>query len=228
MPRPETTPFFADRMIVRHCRPTYLDDPMATVFKAIHRATPHVRVGRGNHEAFAEGLVPLRGWYPIEIFHFPVRSREQCRRKYVTQYLALARNPDKGTPGQIVEAYEAAMTGRFDAFYDPLVVDDAALEPRLATGELALETRLRDLLRALAVGDGESPFRMPAERGRSLAFDRPAVADDALFAAETSVIPESDAAMWLQHRAHVLERGIGALEREAGARLLRRLAGPGR
>ena len=229
VPRPESQPFFADRMIVRHCRPTYLDDPMATVFKAIHRATPHVRVGRGNHEAFAEGLVPLRGWYPIEIFHFPVRSREQCRRKYVTQYLALARNPDKGTPGQIVEAYEAAMTGRFDAFYDPLVVDDAALERRLATGELALETRLRDLLRALTAGARpESPFRVPAERGRSFAVERPTVGDDALFAAETSVIPESDAAMWLQQRARALEHGIGALERSARARLLLRLAGPGR
>ena len=69
---------------------------------------------------------------------------------------------------------------------------------------------------------------MPAERGRSLAFERPTVGDDALFAAETSVIPESDAAMWLQQRARALEHGIGALERSAGARLLLRLAGPWR
>ena len=202
---------------------------MATVFKAVHRATPHVRVGRGNHEAFADGLVPLRGWYPIEILHFPVRSREQCRRKYVTQYLALARNPDKGTPGQIVEAYDAAMAGRFDTFYDPLVLDDGALERGLATGELALDTRLRDLLRTLAVENGPEPrFRAPAERGRSLAFERPPVGDDALFAAEASVIPESEAAMWLEQRTRALELGIDALEHTAGARLLRRLARPWR
>ncbi|HUF01278.1 MAG TPA: glycosyltransferase family 2 protein, partial [Gaiellaceae bacterium] len=85
VPRPEDEPFFAERMTVRHCRPTYLDDPLATVFKALHRASPDVRVGRGNHEAFGDGLLPIRGWYPIEIFHFPVRSWEQCRRKYVTQ-----------------------------------------------------------------------------------------------------------------------------------------------
>jgi len=225
VPRPETQPFFADRMIVRHCRPTYLDDPMATVFKAVHRATPDVRVGRGNHEAFAEGLVPLRGWYPIEIFHFPVRSREQCRRKYVTQYLALARNPDKGTPGQIVEAYDAAVAGRFDAFYDPLVLDDVALERGLATGQFVLDTRLRDLLGTLAVGNApESRFRLPAERGSSHAFERPQVGDDALFAGETSVIPESEAALWLEERARALERGIGALEHSVGARLRRRLA----
>lgn len=229
VPRPESEPFFADRMIVRHCRPTYLDDPLATVFKAVHRATSQVRVGRGNHEAFAEGLVPLRGWYPIEIFHFPVRSREQCRRKYVTQYLALARNPDKGTPGQIVEAYDAELAGRFDAFYDPLVLDDVSLERGVATGELALDTRLRDLLRALVVEHGqESRFRMPSERGRSLTFEHPSVADDALFAAETSVIPESDGALWLEERARALERGLGALEHSFGARLLKRRARPSR
>ena len=227
VPRPESEPFFADRMIVRHCRPTYLDVTTATVFKAIHRATPHVRVGRGNHEAFADGLLPLRGWYPIEIFHFPVRSREQCRRKYVTQFLALARNPDKGTPAPIVEAYHAEVAGRFDAFYDPLVLGEEALERGLAAGELALDTRLRDLLRPLTLENGSEPrFRVPAERGRSLAFVRPPVGDDALFAAETNVIPESEAAIWLEQRARVLERGIGALEHSVGARLLRRLARP--
>jgi hypothetical protein len=229
VPRPEIQSFFAERMIVRHCRPTYLDDPMATVFKAVHRAAPHVRVGRGNHEAFADALVPLRGWYPIEIFHFPVRAREQCRRKYLTQYLALSRNPDKGTPGQIVEAYEAELAGAFDEFYDPLVLDDAALEHGLASGELALDVRLRDLLRRLAVDDGPEPrFGVPAERGWSFAVERPEIADDALFAAETSVIPESDGALWLEYRAHALERGIAALEHAPGARLARRLARPRR
>jgi hypothetical protein len=147
----------------------------------------------------------------------------------VTQYLALSRNPDKGTPGQIVEAYEAEQAGAFDEFYDPLVLDDAALERGLASGEFALDERLRDLLRTLAVDDGPEPrFGVPAERGRSFAFERPEIGDDALFAAETSVIPESDGAIWLEHRAHALERGIGALEQTAGVRLARRLAGPGR
>jgi len=225
VPRPESTPFFAERMVVRHCRPTYLDDPMATVFKAVHRATAHVRVGRGNHEAFGEGLVPLRGWYPIEIFHFPVRSREQCRRKYVTQYLALARNPDKGTPGQIVEAFQAAREDRFDGFYDPLVVDDAALGQGLAAGELALDTRLRDALRVLAVGDDPTPrFLAPVEgEPPPLRFERPPVVEDALFAAETSTIPESDGALWLAHRTDALERGIGTVERATRAGLRRRL-----
>jgi hypothetical protein len=147
----------------------------------------------------------------------------------VTQYLALSRNPDKGTPGQIVEAYEAELAGTFDEFYDPLVLDDATLERGLESGEFALDTRLRDLLRTIAVDNGPEPrFGVPAERGRSFAFERPAIGDDALFAAETSVIPESDGATWLEQRAHALERGIGRLERAAGARLMRRLARTGR
>jgi hypothetical protein len=99
----------------------------------------------------------------------------------------------------------------------------------LASGELALDTRLRDLLRTIAVDGGSEPrFGVPAEHGRSFAFECPALADEALFAAETSVIPESDGALWLEQRAHVLERRIGALERSTGARLVRRLARPGR
>ena len=203
VPRPEDEPFFAERMTVRHCAPTYLDDPLATVFKSLHRAAPDVRVGRGNHEAFAEGLVPLRGWYPIEILHFPVRSREQCRRKYVTQFLALARNPDKGTPGQIVEAYHAALADRFDEFYAPLVVRDGELERGLERGDLAWDTRLRDALRGIA------------RRKESIAFGRPSVRDAALFAAEASVIPESDLAEFAAARVRDLEERTTTLERGA-------------
>jgi len=202
VPRPEYEPFFGDRMTARLCATTYLDVPMATVLKSVHRATPEIRVGRGNHEAFADGLLPLRGWYPIEILHFPVRSREQCRRKYVTQYLALERNPDKGTPAPIVEAYHAELAGRFDEFYEPLIVGDDELEWRLRRGDLVIDTRLRDILRDIAAGTSPELRRPPLE-------------DDVLFAAEVSVIPESDFAQMLEERTIDLERGIDRLEPRA-------------
>jgi len=225
VPRPETEPFFAERMTVRLCTPTYLDDPLATVFKSVHRAAPEVRVGRGNHEAFADGLVALRGWYPLEIFHFPVRSREQCRRKYVTQYLALARNPEKGTPGQIVEAYHADAEGRFDEFYAPLVLGDDELEHGLARGELAVDTRLRDALRTLDPTSG--PVSRSAAAGSWVPSPaRPTIGDDASFASEVSVIPESDLALALEGRIRDLEARAGRLERSGG--LPRRLARLGR
>lgn len=215
VPRPEREPFFAERMTMRLCTTTYLDVPMATVLKSVHRGSPHVRVGRGNHEAFGDGLVPLRGWYPIEILHFPIRSKEQCRRKYVTQYLTLERNPDKGTPAPIVDGYHADRAGRFDEFYDPLVVGDDDRDRLLATGDLVEDTRLRDALRRL--GEGTPP-----------AFGRPPLEDDALFAAEVSVIPESDFASVLEERARALDAGIARLERRSalarGRALGRRLA----
>lgn len=202
VPRPEREPFFAERMTVRLCTTTYLDVPMATVLKSVHRATADVRVGRGNHEAFGDGLLPLRGWYPIEILHFPIRSREQCRHKYVTQYLTLERNPDKGTPAPIVEGYYADRAGRFDEFYDPLIVRDGDLERLLADGDLVVDTRLRDILRGLR--DGSSPV-----------LRRPPLEDDALFAAEVSVIPDSDLANVFGERALGLEAGITRLERRS-------------
>ena len=202
VPRPEREPSFAERMTVRLCTTTYLDVPMATVLKSVHRATPDVRVGRGNHEAFGRGLFPLRGWYPIEILHFPIRSREQCRRKYVTQYVTLERNPDKGTPAPIVEGYNADRAGRFDEFYDPLVVGDDDLGRLLADGDLVVDTRLRDILRGL--GDDTHPD-----------LHRPPLGDDAIFASEVSVIPDSDVANVLEERVSRLEAGIGRLERRS-------------
>jgi hypothetical protein len=215
VPRPEGESWFAERMTVRLCATTYLDVPMATVLKSVHRATPDVRVGRGNHEAFGDGLIPLRGWYPIEILHFPIRSREQCRRKYVTQYLTLERNPDKGTPAPIVEGYNADRDGRFDEFYDPLIVDDGKLERLLADGDVVVDTRLRDILRGLGQGSRPVLRRSPLE-------------DEALFAAEVSVIPDSDLASVLEERVVDLEAGIVRLERRSvrarGRALGRRLA----
>ena len=71
VPRPEDEPFFAERMTVRLCTPSFHPHPLSTHSKSAHRAVPDVRVGRGNHEAFGTGLLPIRGWYPFEILHFP-------------------------------------------------------------------------------------------------------------------------------------------------------------
>lgn len=221
VPRPDDDRLFAERMTLRLCSPPYHDHPFATHSNSAHRAAPDVRIGRGNHEAFADGLLPLRGWFPIEIFHFPLRSLEQCRRKYVTQFLALERNPDKGTPGQIAEAYRAYLAGRLDDFYAPLVVGDDELERGLADGAYAIDTRLRDTLRTLPVKGGTetSRFAPPAPEGPALSFARPDVADQALFAAETSIIPESDLAQSLDARIGDLEARIDYMECSGLARI---------
>jgi hypothetical protein len=216
VPRPGDDSFFAERMTARLGAPSFHPHPLSTHFKSAHRAHPEVRIGRGNHEALADDLVALRGWYPIEILHFPVRSYEQCRRKYVTQFVALERNAEKGIPGHMADAYEAYRAGRLDDFYAPLVIDDAALEAGLVDGTYAIDTRLRDTLRSLGYGDPEG--------SRDGAPRRSAVEEAALFAGEYTSLGEADLGAFYGARIDELETRLGRLEQGPAARV-RRLAG---
>jgi Glycosyl transferase family 2 len=204
VPRPPGADFFAERMTVRLATPAFHHHPLSTHSKSAHRAAADVRIGRGNHEAFGEGLIPLRGWYPLEILHFPVRSLEHCVRKYVTQFVALERNAEKGIPGHMADAYRAYLSGTLEDFYAPLVVSDDALAGGLRSGDLVVDTRLRDRLRALGFG----------ERSSRRAGDEPvgpAVVDDAGFAAEYSPLRDSDVGLVYGARVEALERRLGAL-----------------
>ena len=218
VPRPDDDRFFAERMTVRLARPSFHPHPLSTHFKSAHRAAADVRVGRGNHEAFADGLVPLRGWYPIEILHFPVRSLEQCTRKYVTQFVALDRNAEKGIPAHMADAHRAYLDGRLNAFYEPLVVDDAMLGRGLAQGNLAVDTRLRDTLRTLGFGDASAPAVDPVH-------GPPDVVDSAAFASECSALEESDLGRAYGAKVDDLERRLSGLERNPISMVRTALAG---
>jgi Glycosyl transferase family 2 len=208
VPRPDDDRFFAERMTVRLGKPSFHPHPLSTHFKSAHRAAADVRVGRGNHEAFADGLVPLRGWYPIEILHFPVRSLEHCTRKYVTQFVALDRNAEKGIPAHMADAYRAYRAGALDAFYKPLVVDDEELQLEVERGQFVVDTRLRDRLRTLGFGG-------PAGSDASAAPGPPAVVDAAAFAAEYSALQEADLGLAFGLKVDELERRVAGLERHA-------------
>ena len=208
VPRPDDERFFAERMTARLCAPSFHPHPLSTHFKSAHRGVADVRVGRGNHEAFGRGLVPLRGWYPIEILHFPVRSLAHCTRKYVTQFVALERNAEKGIPGHMTEAYEAYRAGRLDEFYEPLVVSDEELVSGVDRGVLATDTRLRDRLRTL--GYGEVASAVP---------QRPDVstpAHDAAFAGEYSVLRDADVGLAYRERVDRFERLLSRGARASG------------
>ena len=218
VPRPDKHPFFAERMTVRYRAPSFHPHPLSTHSKSAHRAVADVRVGRGNHEAFAPGLTPIRGWYPLEILHFPVRSLEHCRRKYVTQFVALERNAEKGIPGHMADAYRAYLAGGLDAFYTPLVVGDERLEPGIASGTYAVDTRLRDRLRDLGFGETSDTSAFEG-------FERRAVDESAAFAAEYSALQEADIGLAASARGDALESRIAALERPLLGRLRSALAG---
>ena len=97
-----------------------------------------------------------------------------------------------------MKSYDALRAGRIDEQYESLVVDDTALERGVATGTLAVDTRLRDALRTLAAGG-------------TLTFEQPTDADDVAYAVETAVLDEAYIVR-AQRRLDALEQRLAALE----------------
>jgi hypothetical protein len=101
-------------------------------------------------------------------------------------------------------------------------VDDEELGRGLGDGTYAIDTRLRDVLRSLGFGadPGEAAGGEPADAGA-------ASTAGALFAAESSVLPESDVGLVLGERVDGVETRVGRLERSLVARV-RSAVGGGR
>jgi hypothetical protein len=217
VPRPDDGIFFAERMTVRLAMQAAINDPtnpFRPARKATHRAHPDVRVRDGNHDVEGAGLAALHSWYPFEVFHFPLRTREQVGRKYAGgAHRGLRFVPDDD---------------RATAASESLVVDDQDLRRGLAEGVFAEDTRLRDALRRLAGAEPVPPdpsFAAPGET--KLTFERPSVVDDALFAVEAAVVGDADDVR-LRRQVDALERRVQSLESSVGVRLesrIRRLVG---
>jgi hypothetical protein len=220
LPRPDDGAFFAERMTVRLARPAHPGDK-ETIFhahqKVAHRAHPAVEIERGNHNADAPGLEPLRAWHPIEVLHFSFRSLAQLERKARGGWL---RSPGYEPTGHRLLLDEASRSGSLSDHYSSFAVDDEALAAGVAEGHLAVDTRLRDALRRLRTDDGT--FALPGPEPL-LTFDRPTPEEDAAYAAEASVLVEIDGIVRAERRAAAIERRLDTLE--AGPRrLARRLA----
>jgi hypothetical protein len=222
LPRPDDGAFFAERMTVRLATPADPGDK-ETIFhahqKVAHRAHAAVEIERGNHNADAPGLEPLRAWHPIEVMHFSFRSLGQLERKARGGWL---RSPGYEATGHRLLLDAAARSGTLAAHYASFAVDDETLARGLAEGTLAVDTRLRDALRDLRADDGT--FVLPCA-GRRLAFPRPTSSEDAAYAAEASVLVEIDGIVRAEHRVRALERRLDALEerpRSVARRLARR------
>jgi hypothetical protein len=199
-PRPHGDDFFAERMTVRVCNPgAEGDSPYSARYKTAHRGDVGVTVLPGNHRVEGERLESLRGWYPIDILHFPFRSLEQCADKYV-RWWAVAPSRFRSA------AYDAHRDGRSGEFYESHVVDDEAVANGLAEGTLAVDDRLRDAFRALRAG-------------KPLAFTDDAV--DSAYLSELGALAETDPHLLAQQKADELDARLAALQQRRSTRILR-------
>jgi len=178
LPRPGDGPF-GERMTVRFAPPAPMNSPFSPFrvnVRLVHRALADIVVGRGN-ATLESSLVPLRGWSPVEVLHFPIRSFEQFERKFLTHYRASGAR----RRGEHVRAYEASQAGELPALYDELSVDDDRLRSGLEAGSLAIDTRMRDALRTVTA-DPPQALRFPA-RNR---------ADEVGYAIDSAVLHEGE------------------------------------
>jgi len=216
VPRPDDGAFFAERMTARVLTSAPINDPTSLFrpnLKSIHRGDPNATLSGGAHTLHDTPFVPMRGWYPIEFLHFPIRSYEQCERKYhnLQSSLGTRRN------AYYDDVHRALENGTFAQLYESLVIDHSALERGLADGSLVVDTRLRDVLRSL---------RSRQNGGFSLdgiAFPRPTVVDEAAYAVDVAALGEADVVR-VQRRLDELEQRVAAVEGGLFGRIVRRFA----
>ena len=205
VPRPEDVGPIFERMIVRLRTPGHPGEK-SSIFhahqKVAHRGRPDVQIETGNHNAEAPGLTQLRGWHPLEVLHFSLRSQAQFERKSVLAYDAWRRNTVHGLSEHHILAYEAWRDGRMADYFGSFAVDDAALARGLEDGTLAVDMRLRDAFRALG-------------RGVPIPFAHPSPQDDAALAAEIAPLAEIDGLVRAERRVDALEERLAGLRRLA-------------
>ncbi|MFL5944941.1 MAG: glycosyltransferase family 2 protein [Gaiellaceae bacterium] len=201
VPRPDDDGSFAERMTARLSQHAPINDPTSfyrPVIKVAHRADPSVVVARGNHALLDSRFLALTTWHPLEVLHFPLRSRAQWLRKVELQGEAFTKHIERAGTGYHLKGYDALRAGRIDEQYESLVVDDVALERGLDAGTMVADTRLRDALRTL-------------QAGGTLTFPQPTDADDAAYAVETAVLDEAYIVR-AQRRVDALEQRLEALD----------------
>ena len=220
-PRPDDGGFFAERMTVRTLPVDRPGSPFPPQVKVAHRAHPSATIHGGNHDADVPGLVPLRGWYPIEVLHFPIRNPEQCARKY--RSWSQATDLDPAAPSRPI--VERGVTGA-DALFEPVAVDGDALARGIADGSLAVDTRVRDALRLWRRTDGVRPGFLLGEQAPRLPAPVLAPGDEAAaLARDVAMLADRDASGKVSLRVDALEQRVGFLERSLSRRAWARLTG---
>jgi hypothetical protein len=208
VPVPDGPESFAERMTVRVSPSAALNDPVSPYRphgKAAHRGDPGIVVRHGAHRVEHARLPPLLHWHPLDVLHFPYRSRAQYERKTVRRAHGDSRL------GQYVRGFYAREQGRVEDVYAGMTVVGERLTAGVRNGALVIDPRLREALRELARPGGErSPtgaYRIGASLrvgGRS-SQPRDAIVDAAAFR-DAEVVRLTRSVRDLSERLAVVER----------------------
>ena len=213
VPTPDDGRPFFERMTLRLAAEAPVNDPRSPwrpFRKVVHRGHPRVKAVEGSHSVGGTDFLPLRGWYPLEVLHFPIRTAVQLERKgrlwgsavdkfYGSEEVAAG-------PGAAYHAlaFRDSAAGRSTSVFEELA---EARETRY----LVEDTRLRDALR-----------RLERDDRALLRFPRSSASEEAAFAADAAVLGEADL-IRVRRRLDELERRLAGLEGRTGARLERGL-----
>lgn len=209
-PRPGGDGSFAERLTVRFSALAPINDPASLykpIRKVIHRAHPRIRLTRGNHAVLDSPFDPLRGWYPVEVLHFPLRSAAQAEHKARLQGNAW-RHISRTPTAYHAQMFEALEQGTMAEYYAAQTLLDDEVERGVAEGRLVVDTRLRDALRAI-------------EAGGTPEFPTPTLVDEATYAVEAAVLGEADVVR-LQRRLDELEGRLASVEQRLPRRIYRK------
>lgn len=150
-PRPlEPGQQWLDEMVYRRTRSVNaVGQPLPP--KVCHRAALDSSVSQGNHRVSRDGReLQAVETNAISILHFPVRTLAQLTRKIANGGAAYGRSKLPPGVGHAWRAlYSMYQRDGLDAYFDELLVTDDDLPGALADGQLVVDGRLRDRLRAV-------------------------------------------------------------------------------
>ena len=101
----------------------------------------------------------LDAWFPLEVLHFPLRSEEQCARKYRKTWTGWSEN----LRADLARAMRASAEGGLNPIWDRVALDDSDIERGLADGSLVSDVRVRDAAR---LRRGARPAFGPVEKSQ--------------------------------------------------------------
>jgi|GraSoiStandDraft_4_1057263.scaffolds.fasta_scaffold38729_2 hypothetical protein len=114
--------------------------------------------------------------FPLEIFHFPIRSLAQYRLR-VDVLLA---NPAFANPDMLGRLNVARERDNLEEFYAGLLPDEAQIEREVAAGDLVHDERIKEFMAGIAEDFGGGPRPVVAAGSKELEDERAALEVDAM------------------------------------------------